>query len=115
MGPCEKEQLNPLFGRQVIHASNLTVARIQLAKGAVVPEHRHVNEQITMLQSGRLRFLVKGREIVVEAGQALVLDPELPHRVEALEDSLAIDVFSPPREDWISGQDAYLREPQPSK
>jgi quercetin dioxygenase-like cupin family protein len=111
----EKEQLNPSLGRQVIHAGNLTVARIQLAKGAVVPEHRHANEQITMLQSGRLRFLVNGRETVVEAGQALVLDPDLPHRVEALEDSVAIDVFSPPREDWLSGNDAYLRAPAPPK
>lgn len=107
----EKEQLNPLCGRQVIHAENLTVARIYLAKGAVVPEHRHVNEQITMLQSGRLRFLVGGRDIVVEAGQALVLEPGVPHSVEALEDSLAIDLFSPARDDWKRGDDAYLRAP----
>ncbi len=111
----EKEQLNPLCGRQVIHAGNLTVARIHLARGAVVPEHRHINEQITMLQFGRLRFVVGGREIVVEAGQALVLEPDVPHRVEALEDSMAVDLFSPPREDWIRGDDAYLRAPAPPK
>lgn len=110
----DKEQLNPLCCRQVIHAGNLTVARIHLKKGAVVPEHRHENEQITMLQSGRLRFLVDGREIVVEAGEALVLEPDLPHSVEALEDSMAMDLFAPPRHDWIRGDDAYLREPAPS-
>jgi quercetin dioxygenase-like cupin family protein len=107
----EKEQLTSLLGRQVIHAGNLTVARIHLAKGAVVPEHCHVNEQITMLQSGRLRFLVGGREIEVQAGQALVLEPNVPHRVEAIEDSLAVDLFSPARDDWKTGDDAYLRKP----
>jgi quercetin dioxygenase-like cupin family protein len=107
----EIEQLNPLCGRQAIHAENLTVARIHLDKGAVVPEHRHVNEQITMLQSGRLRFLVDGRDVVLEPGEALVLEPDVPHRVEALENSLAIDLFSPAREDWKRGDDAYLRAP----
>jgi quercetin dioxygenase-like cupin family protein len=107
----ENEQLNPLFVRQVIHAENLTVARIQLKKGAAVPEHSHVNEQITMLESGRLRFRVCGREIGVQAGQALVLEPNAPHSVEALEDSVAIDLFSPAREDWKRGDDSYLRAP----
>ena len=107
----EKEQLNPLCLRQVIHGQKMTVARIQLSKGAVVPEHRHGNEQITLLERGRLRFRIEGREVVLGAGQMLALEPEVPHGVEALEDSLAIDLFSPPREDWQRGDDAYLRGP----
>jgi quercetin dioxygenase-like cupin family protein len=107
----EKEQLNPLFLRQVIHGQKMTVARIQLSRGAVVPEHRHMNEQITLLERGRLRFRIEGREVVLEAGQMLALEPDVPHGVEALEDSAALDLFSPPREDWQRGDDAYLRGP----
>lgn len=107
----EKEQLNPRMARQVIHGQKMTVARIELSKGAVVPEHRHVNEQITLLERGRLRFHIDGREVVLEAGQTLALEPDVPHGVEALEDSAAIDLFSPPRDDWQRGDDAYLRGP----
>lgn len=105
----EKEPLNPLCARQVIHTEKMTVARIHLQKGAVVPLHSHANEQISVLERGRLRFLVEGHEIVVEAGQMLHIHPHAPHQVEALEDSLAMDLFSPAREDWQRGDDAYLR------
>jgi quercetin dioxygenase-like cupin family protein len=105
----EKEQLSPYLARQVIHGENMTVARIHLAKGAVVPLHSHPNEQITLLVSGRLRFIMAGEERVVEAGETVQIPPQLPHQVEALEDSVAVDLFSPVREDWIRGDDAYLR------
>ncbi|MCS6953878.1 MAG: cupin domain-containing protein [Bryobacterales bacterium] len=105
----EKEQMNPRVARQVIHGERMTVARIHLAKGAIVPEHKHPNEQITLLQSGRLRFAIAGEERVVEAGETVQIPPDLPHAVEALEDSVAVDLFSPVREDWIRGDDAYLR------
>jgi quercetin dioxygenase-like cupin family protein len=101
--------LNPRLARQLIHGERITVARIHLAQGAVVPEHRHANEQITTVERGRLRFRVAGREVVLEAGQTLALEPDVPHAVEALEDSVALDLFSPPREDWQRGDDAYLR------
>jgi quercetin dioxygenase-like cupin family protein len=104
-----KEQMNPLLERQVIHTNNLTVARIHLKKGAAVPEHSHHNEQVTMLEAGRLRFLISGQQTILEAGQILRIPPNAPHRVEALEDSLATDLFSPPREDWAKGDDSYLR------
>lgn len=103
------EQMNPLFSRRVIHGERMTVARIRLAKGAVVPEHAHENEQITMLEEGELRFSFAGRTLVLKAGEALAIPPNAPHAVEALEDSVATDVFSPAREDWIRGDDAYLR------
>ncbi len=106
----EEEQLNPLLARKVIHGGNITVARIRLRKLAVVPVHSHVNEQITMVESGRLRFVVDGKESVLGPGDVLPLAPNVPHMVEALEDSVAVDLFSPVREDWIRGDDSYLRK-----
>ena len=106
----EEEQLNPLVGRTVIHATNMTVARIRLNQGAVVPSHSHANEQITMLQSGSLRFVLGGEERVLRAGEMLEIPPHVPHSVEALEDSVAVDLFAPVREDWRRGDDAYLRK-----
>ena len=105
----EREQMNPLVARRVIHARNLTVAKIELRQGAVVPEHSHANEQVTLLETGALRFTLGGEEVILRAGEALEIPPDLPHRVEALEDSLATDLFAPRREDWIRGDDAYLR------
>lgn len=104
-----KEQLSELLARQVIHGENLTVARIYLAKGAVVPRHSHENEQITVLIEGRLRFVFDDESKSVVPGQVMEIPPHAAHRVEALEDSLAMDLFAPRREDWIRGDDAYLR------
>jgi quercetin dioxygenase-like cupin family protein len=104
------EVLNPLASRQVLHTSRVTIARLALKKGAIVPEHHHENEQVTTLESGRLKFLSGVGEWTVEAGQSLVIPPNVPHRVEALEDSVAIDTFAPVREDWLRGDDAYLRQ-----
>ncbi|HLY19101.1 MAG TPA: cupin domain-containing protein [Bryobacteraceae bacterium] len=104
-----EEALNPLLGRKMLHGVHMTVARIRLEKGAMVPMHSHPNEQISMVESGALRFVISGEERVLRAGDALVIPPDAPHMVQALEDSLAVDLFSPPREDWIRGDDAYLR------
>ena len=104
-----REQLSPLLARQAIHTANMTLARLYVAKGAVVPRHSHENEQITVLLSGRLRFIFDTSEKVVEAGQMMEIYPNAPHSVEAMEDSVAMDLFAPRREDWIRGDDAYLR------
>jgi quercetin dioxygenase-like cupin family protein len=101
--------MNPLLMRQVIHGEKITVARIELSKGCVVPEHAHGNEQLTVLQKGRLRFHLSGEEVILEAGGVLHIPCNAPHDVLALEDSVAVDVFSPTREDWRRGDDAYLR------
>ena len=103
------ERLNPLAERQALHTEKMTVARLILAKGAVVPTHHHENEQITTIESGRLRFIFPDQEMIVEAGEMLPIPPNLPHSVVALEDTVAVDLFAPPREDWIRGDDAYLR------
>jgi len=105
-----EEKMNPLVTRQAIHTPHMTIARLRMAKGALVPVHRHVNEQMTLLQSGALRFVIAGEEVVVRGGEALRIPPDAPHSAEALEDSVATDVFTPSREDWIRGDDAYLRK-----
>ncbi|MGZ4380510.1 MAG: cupin domain-containing protein [Gaiellaceae bacterium] len=87
----------------------MTLARIILAKGAVVPSHRHENEQIATVLEGRLRFTVAGEDHELVAGESIPLAANVPHEVEALEDSVVLDVFSPVREDWLRGEDAYLR------
>ena len=103
------EQLGALLIRQVIHTSRLTIAKLILKKGAIVPLHHHENEQVTMLESGALLFEISGVTTILRGGEALAIPPDAPHRVEALEDSLATDVFTPVREDWVRGDDAYLR------
>jgi quercetin dioxygenase-like cupin family protein len=106
----QKEDLSPLVGRQTLHGETMTVARFHLKKGAVVPTHSHANEQITMVQQGRMRFVIDGKEIVAEGGQLLQIPPNAPHMAEAIEDTIAVDVFSPVRADWLRGDDAYLRK-----
>jgi quercetin dioxygenase-like cupin family protein len=80
-----------------------------LLAGGVVPRHSHENEQVTVLEKGRLKFIFDDREQIIEAGQCLQIPSHAPHRVEVLEDSIALDLFAPVREDWVRGDDAYLR------
>jgi quercetin dioxygenase-like cupin family protein len=103
------EQLSPTIGRRMLHTETMTIAWITLAEGAVVPRHEHPNEQIATVLEGQLRFLVDGEELVVSAGESVPLAANVPHEVEALEDSVVLDVFSPVRGDWVRGEDAYLR------
>lgn len=103
------EQLSPTIGRQLVHTGRMTVARVLLAEGAVVPDHRHEHEQVATLLEGRLRFTVDGESREVTAGESVVLPPNVPHSVEALADSVVLDLFAPVRDDWVRGEDAYLR------
>lgn len=104
------EQLNPLIDRQMVYGERSMLARIILRKGAIVPRHSHDNEQITYILEGALRFTIgDGEVITVRAGETLVIPSHLPHQAEALEDTVDLDVFCPPRADWIAGTDAYLR------
>lgn len=105
-----REDLNPLFSRQCIHSETMTVARITMKQGCVVPLHSHVNEQISTMHEGRLKFLIAGQEVILGPGESLCIPPNVPHSAEALDDCLATDLFSPPRQDWISGTDSYLRK-----
>jgi unsaturated pyranuronate lyase len=103
------EDLNPLLQRHFIVGQNIMLARVLLKKGCIVPEHSHHNEQVTYILEGALKFWIDGKEIVVNAGEVLTIPPHMPHKAEALEDTVDLDVFNPPREDWINKTDAYLR------
>jgi quercetin dioxygenase-like cupin family protein len=106
------EQMNPQVTRQVIHTPGMTIARLRLAKGAIVPRHSHPNEQVCMVSSGALVFKMAGENFELRAGGVLRVPPDLPHSVVVLEDAEATDLFTPAREDWIRGDDSYLRGEQ---
>jgi quercetin dioxygenase-like cupin family protein len=104
------EHLNPLIDRQFVCGDRSMLARIILRKGSIVPRHSHDNEQITYVLEGALKFVIEGKELIVRSGEILVIPSNLPHTAEALEDTVDLDIFCPPREDWIRGTDAYLRK-----
>jgi quercetin dioxygenase-like cupin family protein len=104
------EQVNPLLDRQLVTGERSMLARIILRKGCVVPLHSHDNEQITYVLEGALKFQIQGQEIVVAAGEVLVIPSQAPHSAEALEDTVDLDIFCPPREDWLQKTDSYLRK-----
>jgi quercetin dioxygenase-like cupin family protein len=104
------EQLNPSIVRRAVHTETMTISRLLIAKDGAVPEHSHVNEQVATVERGALRFWVGGKEVLLVAGQSLTIPSNVPHSVVALEDTVVVDIFSPRREDWIRGDDAYLRK-----
>lgn len=108
----EKERLNERLSRRIITAERAMLTHVYLDKGAVVPMHSHENEQITYVIHGVLRFWIGDEDsepIDVKAGEVLVLPSWVPHKAIALEDTLDVDIFTPPRQDWLDGTDAYLR------
>ena len=104
-----QEKMNDKITRKLAVGQNEMVGRLHLAKGAVVPPHKHLAEQITMVMSGALKFTMGGKEYLVGAGDVLVIPPNVVHSAVALEDTDDIDAFSPLRLDWLMGDDAYLR------
>lgn len=110
----ELEALKPDLGRQLLVGQDLMLARVLLKKGCVVPEHSHINEQLTYIVEGALKFDIDGQEIVVKAGEVLCIPPNMPHAALALEDTVDLDIFTPPRADWLNKTDDYLRALQKS-
>jgi len=107
-----KEQLKPDLGRRLISTERLMLAHVYLEKGCVVPQHSHENEQLTYILEGVLRFFLGEDEsevVDVAAGDVLHIPSHLPHKAEALDTTLDVDIFCPPRQDWLDGSDAYLR------
>ena len=105
----ELEDLNPLLQRQFVVGQAIMVARVLMKKGCVIPLHSHHNEQFTYILEGALKFWIDGKEIVVHAGEVLTIPSHMPHKAEALEDTVDLDIFNPPRADWINKTDQYLR------
>ena len=108
-----RERVSGKLERRLITGERMMLAHVYLAKGCIVPKHSHENEQLTYVLEGALKFWLgedERDERVVGPGEVLLIPSNLPHKAEALEDTLDVDVFSPPRQDWIDQTDAYLRE-----
>jgi quercetin dioxygenase-like cupin family protein len=105
----EREHLNPQIDREMVVGDKIMLARVLMKKGAHVPLHHHHNEQVTYILEGALKFNVGGEEILVRAGEVLCIPPNMPHEAWAEEDTVDLDVFNPPREDWLNKTDDYLR------
>lgn len=107
-----KERVSDLLERRLITGERMMLAHVYLEKGCIVPQHSHENEQLTYILSGALRFWIgeDEREVVVRAGEVLVIPSNVLHKAEALEDTLDVDIFSPPRQDWLDKTDDYLRQ-----
>lgn len=106
----EHEHLNPLIDRELVVGDKIMLARVLMKKGAHVPMHQHHNEQVTYILEGALKFAIDGKEIVVHAGEVLCIPSNMPHEAWAVEDTVDLDVFNPPREDWLNKTDNYLRQ-----
>ncbi len=107
-----REKVTDMLDRRLITGDRMMLAHVYLKKGCLVPKHAHENEQLTYILEGALRFWLgedESEEVVVRAGEVLHLPSMLPHKAEALEDTLDVDIFSPPREDWLQKTDHYLR------
>ena len=107
------EQLNPLISRRLISSEKMMLAHVLLSKGAIVPAHDHHNEQFTYILEGGLRFYMgdDGAEVIdVMAGEVLHIPSNVWHKAEALEDTLDVDIFNPPREDWLNHTDNYFHK-----
>ena len=107
------ERVNATLDRRLITGERMMLAHVYLKKGCIVPRHRHENEQLTYILEGALRFWIGEDEsevLIVRAGEVLHLPSNVWHKAEALDDTLDVDVFSPPREDWLKKTDEYLRK-----
>ena len=104
-----EEELNPLLTRKFITGDRVMLSELVLKKGCVVPAHHHENEQVSYVIRGTLKFEVNGKEIILRSGDVLHIPSNVIHSATALEDTIDIDVFSPPRQDWLDGTDQYLR------
>lgn len=112
-GSMPLENVSPLLDRRLITGERIMLAHVYLKKGCIVPTHQHDNEQITYILEGKLRFWIGEEEKVtfdVGPGEVLTIPSNVVHKAEALEDTLDVDVFSPPRQDWLEKSDAYLRK-----
>ena len=103
------ESMSDVISRKLFVGERAMVAQVFIDKDAVVPLHQHENEQITYILKGALKFELQGREVTVHAGEILYIPSNVPHRAVALEDTLDLDIFTPPRQDWLAKDDAYLR------
>jgi quercetin dioxygenase-like cupin family protein len=108
-----KERVSDSLQRRLITGDRMMLTHVYLDKGSIVPQHSHENEQLTYVLEGALHFWIGedgSEEVTVRAGEVLVIPSNVLHKAEALEDTLDVDVFSPPRQDWLDKTDDYLRQ-----
>ena len=108
----KKERVSDMLERRLITGDRMMLAHVYLKKGCIVPKHSHENEQLTYILEGALKFWIGddgAEEITVSAGEVLLIPSKVPHKAEALEETVDVDVFSPPRQDWLERKDDYLR------
>lgn len=111
-----KEAVTGDIARKLFTGERMMLAHVFLDKGSIVPKHSHENEQLTWILEGSLRFFIGDEgsdgyeELVLSAGEVMYIPSWVPHRAEALEDTLDVDVFSPPRQDWLDGTDSYFHD-----
>ncbi|HEX5583911.1 cupin domain-containing protein, partial [Gaiella sp.] len=101
-----REELKAGVHRRLVNTDRMMIAHVYLDAGAVVPRHEHENEQLTYILEGTLRFWLGDDEaqvVDVRAGEILHIPSWVPHRAEALEATLDVDIFCPPRQDWLDG------------
>ena len=106
-----KERVTDQISRRLVTGERMMLAHVYLDKGSIVPKHSHENEQLTYILEGALHFRIgedQKEEIDVRAGEVLWIPSNVPHQALALEDTLDVDVFSPPRQDWLNHTDSYF-------
>jgi quercetin dioxygenase-like cupin family protein len=101
--------MNEKLSRRLVVGKNMMLGYVLLKKDCLVPSHKHVSEQFTIILKGALEFTTQGKKIVVNEGETLLIPPNVEHSAVALEDTIDLDCFSPLREDWLNGSDLYLR------
>jgi len=107
----KKERVNDMLERRLITGDRMMLAHVYLKKGCIVPKHSHENEQLTYILEGALKFWIgadRSEEVIVRAGEVLHIPSNVPHEALALEDTLDVDIFNPPRQDWLDGTDSYF-------
>src|SRR4029077_8337134 len=108
----KKERVSDMLERRLITGDRMMLAHVYLKKGCIVPKHSHENEQLTYILEGALKFKIGEdgtEEIVVSAGEVLLIPSNVPHMAEALEETLGVDVFSATRQDWLDKESHYRR------
>ncbi len=106
------EKITEMISRKIVPGHRLTLAQVYLKRGALVPMHRHESEQMTYVLQGALRVHVGGEELTVREGEVVHIPSQLPHQAEALDDTLELDLFSPPRSEWVSANEVQSPEPK---
>ncbi|MDA0327650.1 MAG: cupin domain-containing protein [Gemmatimonadetes bacterium] len=110
------EVVTDSIARRLFTGERMMLAHVYIDKDAIVPKHSHENEQLTWIISGALKFWIGNEgepgyeERVVSAGEVMYIPSNVPHMAQALEDTFDVDVFSPPRQDWLDGSDSYFHK-----